>query len=284
MRQLQITQSLTNRETQAVETYLNELGKIELISAEEEVSLAQKIRQGDRAALEKLTKTNLRFVVSVAKKYQNQGLPLGDLISEGNLGLMKAAVKFDESKGFKFISYAVWWIRQSMLSAIAEHSRMIRLPMNRVGDITRMNKASAALEQQMERKPTLNELAEFMQTSESHLNETLRASQRTASYDAVMQTEQSSSTLLDVLVHDDLPIDHELSQHFSDGVIRDLLLTLTSRDQEVILWTFGLNGREALQPVDIAPIVGLSAERVRQIRNNALFTLRQKAAQLAELI
>ncbi|EHQ29724.1 sigma-70 family RNA polymerase sigma factor [Mucilaginibacter paludis] len=277
MRQLQITPSFTNRDSQSLETYLNELGRTDLLSAEEEVVLAQKIRLGDQAALDRLTKTNLRFVVSVAKKYQHQGLPLSDLISEGNVGLMKAAKKFDETKGFKFISYAVWWIRQCILSAIAEHSRMIRLPMNQVGDITKMNKALALLEQQMERQPTTNELAEYLETSEDKVSDALYFATRTASYDAPFRTEDENN-LLDVLPGNEQATDHELMVLSNQQEVRQLLSTLTSRDQEVIRWTFGLDGKTALPPIDIAPLLGISAERVRQIRNQALQTLREQAA------
>jgi RNA polymerase primary sigma factor len=281
MRQIQITASYTNADSAALEKYLNELGRTELLTAEEEIILGQKIRQGDHAALQRLTQTNLRFVVSVAKKYQYQGLPLSDLISEGNLGLMKAAKKFDETKGFKFISYAVWWIRQSIIAAIAEHSRMVRIPMNQVGDITRMNKAAAVLEQQLERQPSLNELAEFMQITESQLTGMIRASQRTSSYDAPMPNEHEFC-LLDVIQNDDLPTDYNLNKYFDETLLRELMTTLTSRDAEVIRWCFGIDGKEPLVIADIAPIMGISSERVRQIRNNALLTLRTRAMQLNE--
>jgi RNA polymerase primary sigma factor len=274
MRQLKITQTITNRESQSVDVYLNEIGKVDLISAEEEVILAQKIREGDQAALERLTQTNLRFVVSVAKKYLHQGLPLSDLISEGNLGLIKAAQRFDETKGFKFISYAVWWIRQSIMLAINEHSRMIRLPMNQVGTIVKMNKALSILEQQAERAPTVEELALWLDTSEEKVSDALTFSPKMLSYDSPIRVGEEYS-LLDILPNGEKPTDGFLMEESTLQQVDALLASLTEREQEVIKWSFGLHGVMELSPLDIGKKINLSKERVRQIRNTALEKMQQ---------
>src|SRR6187402_3317801 len=205
MRQLKITQSITNRESQSLDKYLHEIGKVDLITAEEEVVLAQKIREGDQAALERLTKTNLRFVVSVAKQYQNQGLTLGDLINEGNLGLIKAAKRFDETKGFKFISYAVWWIRQSILQAIAEQSRMVRLPLNQIGAMNKVRKAFSKLEQEYQREPSAEEISEVIELSSNQVSDALRSGTKPVSVDAPFDNNEDNNTLLDVLENADFP-------------------------------------------------------------------------------
>ena len=273
MRELQITPTITNRETQSVETYLSEIGKVDLISPQEEVTLAQKIKQGDQAALNKLVSTNLRFVVSVAKKYQNQGLPLSDLINEGNLGLIKAAYKFDETRGFKFISFAVWWIRQSIMFAIAENSRMIRLPMNQIGTLTRLNKAVAMIEQQEERMPTPEELADFLGTSKVKVADAMHYAPRTASYDAPYAEEEYS--MLDRLGNNEPAPDEGFNLSSFQAGIKHLLGVLTHREREIIELTFGLNNGYPLQPTDIAPMLRLSPERIRQIRNKGIKKLKE---------
>lgn len=274
MRELQITQTITNRESRSIETYLNELGKVRLISLQEEVILAEKIRQGDQAALEKLVKANLRFVVSVAKKYQNQGLPLGDLISEGSLGLIRAAKKFDETRGFKFISFAVWWIRQAIMEAIAGQSRMIRLPMNQIGTITKINKSIAIMEQQTERQPTPEELAEFMSTPLFKVTDALYFAPKTTSYDAPLSQCDDDYSLLDRSAADEKPVDSALVEEGTEKSMNRLLSVLTERERQIIELTYGLTGAHARLPSEISPIIGLSAERIRQIRNIALEKLR----------
>jgi len=237
MRQLKITQSITNRESQSLDKYLHEIGKVELISAQEEVILAQKIREGDQAALERLTKTNLRFVVSVAKQYQSQGLTLGDLINEGNLGLIKAAKRFDETKGFKFISYAVWWIRQSILSAVAEQSRIVRLPLNQIGSLSKINKEASLLEQKYERQPTPEELAEAMDTTVEKISDSLKNAGRQVSMDAPF-VQGEENTLLDVLQSTDSATDTDLMADSLSQEIRRSLSVLAERDREVIVLFF----------------------------------------------
>jgi RNA polymerase primary sigma factor len=273
MRQLKITQSITNRESQSLDKYLHEIGKVDLITAEEEVILAQKIREGDQAALERLTKTNLRFVVSVAKQYQNQGLTLGDLINEGNLGLIKAAKRFDETKGFKFISYAVWWIRQSILQAIAEQSRIVRLPLNQVGSLSKISKAFSKLEQEYEREPSPEELADTLETTVDKISDTLSNSGRHVSMDAPFVTGEEN-TLLDVLGNmepntDSLLIDESLSEE-----IRRSLSSLTDREREILLLFFGLGGTSPYSLEEIGEKFNLTRERVRQIKDKALQRLR----------
>ncbi|RYE17551.1 MAG: RNA polymerase sigma factor RpoD/SigA, partial [Sphingobacteriaceae bacterium] len=241
MRQLKITQSITNRESQSLDKYLHEIGKVDLITAEEEVILAQKIREGDQAALERLTKTNLRFVVSVAKQYQNQGLTLGDLINEGNLGLIKAAKRFDETKGFKFISYAVWWIRQSILQAIAEQSRIVRLPLNQVGSLSKISKAFSKLEQEYEREPSPEELADTLETTVDKISDTLSNSGRHVSMDAPFVNGEEN-TLLDVLGNKEPNTDSNLIDESLSEEIRRSLSSLTEREREILLLFFGLGG------------------------------------------
>ena len=273
MRQLKITQSITNRESQSLDKYLHEIGKVDLITAEEEVILAQKIREGDQAALERLTKTNLRFVVSVAKQYQNQGLTLGDLINEGNLGLIKAAKRFDETKGFKFISYAVWWIRQSILQAIAEQSRIVRLPLNQVGSLSKISKAFSKLEQEYEREPSPEELADILETTVDKISDTLSNSGRHVSMDAPFVTGEEN-TLLDVLGNkepntDSILIDESLAEE-----IRRSLSSLTEREREILMLFFGLGGSSPFSLEEIGEKFSLTRERVRQIKDKALQRLR----------
>ena len=273
MRQLKITQSITNRESQSLDKYLHEIGKVDLITAEEEVILAQKIREGDQAALERLTKTNLRFVVSVAKQYQNQGLTLGDLINEGNLGLIKAAKRFDETKGFKFISYAVWWIRQSILQAIAEQSRIVRLPLNQVGSLSKISKAFSKLEQEYEREPSPEELADMLETTVEKISDTLSNSGRHVSMDAPF-VQGEENTLLDVLENDDPNTDSNLINESLSEEIKRSLSTLTEREREIIVLFFGLSTNHPLSLEEIGEKFSLTRERVRQIKDKALQRLR----------
>ncbi|CDS95937.1 MULTISPECIES: RNA polymerase sigma factor RpoD/SigA [Sphingobacterium] len=273
MRQLKITQSITNRESQSLDKYLHEIGKVDLITAEEEVELAQRIREGDQVALEKLTKTNLRFVVSVAKQYQNQGLTLGDLINEGNLGLIKAAKRFDETKGFKFISYAVWWIRQSILQAIAEQSRIVRLPLNQVGSLSKISKAFSKLEQEYEREPSPEELADILETTVDKVSDTLSNSGRHVSMDAPF-VQGEENTLLDVLENHDPDTDSSLIDESLSEEIRRSLSTLTEREREIIVLFFGLGSNHQLSLEEIGEKFNLTRERVRQIKDKALQRLR----------
>jgi len=274
MRQLKITKSITNRESQSLEKYLQEIGKVDLITPEEEVILAKKIREGDQRALEKLTKANLRFVVSVAKQYQNQGLTLSDLINEGNLGLIKAAKRFDETRGFKFISYAVWWIRQSILQALAEHSRIVRLPLNRVGSLNKIGKAFSQLEQQYERDPSVDELAEMLEVSRDEVESTMSISGRHISMDAPF-VQGEENTLLDVLINEDAPkSDGILMQESLANEIDRSLATLTERQREVIKLYFGIGMDHGMSLEDIGEKFDLTRERVRQIKDKALKRLR----------
>ncbi|WP_419803513.1 sigma-70 family RNA polymerase sigma factor [Mucilaginibacter sp.] len=273
MRQLKITQSITNRESQSLDKYLHEIGKVDLITAEEEVILAQKIREGDQAALERLTKTNLRFVVSVAKQYQNQGLTLGDLINEGNLGLIKAAKRFDETKGFKFISYAVWWIRQSILQAIAEQSRIVRLPLNQVGSLSKISKAFSKLEQEYEREPSPEELADTLETTVDKISDTLSNSGRHVSMDAPFVTGEEN-TLLDVLGNKEPNTDSMLIDESLAEEIRRSLSSLTEREREILILFFGLGGNSPFSLEEIGEKFSLTRERVRQIKDKALQRLR----------
>ena len=274
MRQLKITKQVTNRETASLDKYLQEIGKVELITADEEVELAQKIKAGDQRALEKLTKANLRFVVSVAKQYQNQGLTLPDLINEGNLGLIKAAQRFDETRGFKFISYAVWWIRQSILQALAEQSRIVRLPLNKIGSINKINKAYASLEQQHERPPSAEEIATKLEMSEMDVKESLRNSGRHVSMDAPL-VEGEDSNLYDVLNSDDSPnpADDLMVDSLRTEIERSLA-TLTPREGDVIRLYFGLNGQHPLTLEEIGEKFDLTRERVRQIKEKAIRRLK----------
>ena len=274
MRQLKITKQVTNRETASLDKYLQEIGKVELITADEEVELAQRIKAGDQRALEKLTKANLRFVVSVAKQYQNQGLTLPDLINEGNLGLIKAAQRFDETRGFKFISYAVWWIRQSILQALAEQSRIVRLPLNKIGSINKINKAYASLEQQHERPPSAEEIATKLEMSEMDVKESLRNSGRHVSMDAPL-VEGEDSNLYDVLNSDDSPNpDDDLMVDSLRTEIERSLATLTPRECDVIRLYFGLNGQHPLTLEEIGEKFDLTRERVRQIKEKAIRRLK----------
>ena len=273
MRQLKITQSITNRESQSLDKYLHEIGKVDLITAEEEVILAQKIREGDQAALERLTKANLRFVVSVAKQYQNQGLGLPDLINEGNLGLIKAAQRFDETKGFKFISYAVWWIRQSILQAIAEQSRIVRLPLNQVGSLSKISKAFSKLEQEYEREPSPEELADMLETTVEKISDTLSNSGRHVSMDAPF-VQGEENTLLDVQENKDPDTDSNLINESLSEEIRRSLSTLTDREREIVVLFFGLSTSQPLSLEEIGEKFNLTRERVRQIKDKALQRLR----------
>jgi len=275
MRQLKITKSITNRESQSLEKYLQEIGKVELITPEEEVRLATRIRQGDQKALDRLTKANLRFVVSVAKQYQNQGLSLPDLINEGNLGLIKAAQRFDETRGFKFISYAVWWIRQSILQALAEQSRIVRLPRNKVGLTNRIQKAFSTLEQQFEREPSAEELAEMLDMDLEEVSATLGISARHVSMDTPL-SEGEDNTLLDVLENPnaektDGDLDHRESLKTE---IDRSLKTLTERQKEVICFFFGIGVDHPMSLEDIGEKFNLTRERVRQIKDKAITKLR----------
>ncbi|MBP6285774.1 MAG: RNA polymerase sigma factor RpoD/SigA [Ferruginibacter sp.] len=275
MRQLKITKSITNRESQSLEKYLQEIGKVELITPEEEVKLAIRIKQGDQKALEKLTKANLRFVVSVAKQYQNQGLTLPDLINEGNLGLIKAAQRFDETRGFKFISYAVWWIRQSILQALAEQSRIVRLPLNKVGLTNRISKAFSQLEQEFEREPTPEELAFLLDMDAEEIAATLGVAARHVSMDQPL-ADGEESTLIDVLVnHNAANTDDELAFKASlKTEIDRSLSTLTERQKDVIRFFFGIGVDHALSLEDIGEHFNLTRERVRQIKDKAITKLR----------
>ena len=274
MRQLKISKQITNRESQSLDKYLQEIGKVDLLTPDEEVDLAKRIRDGDQYALEKLTKANLRFVVSVAKQYQNQGLSLGDLINEGNLGLIKAAQRFDETRGFKFISYAVWWIRQSILQALAEQSRIVRLPLNRVGSLNKISKTFSELEQKYEREPSPDELAEVLDVSTSEVVDTLKISGRHVSMDApFVQGEENS--LLDVLANDgdDTPDSGLINDSLRKEVQR-ALHTLTQREADVVTLYFGLNGEHAMTLEEIGEKFNLTRERVRQIKEKAIRRLR----------
>lgn len=275
MRQLKITKSITNRESQSLEKYLQEIGKVELISPEEEVKLAILIKKGDQAALEKLTKANLRFVVSVAKQYQNQGLTLPDLINEGNLGLIKAAQRFDETRGFKFISYAVWWIRQSILQALAEQSRIVRLPLNKVGLTNRISKAYSQLEQEFEREPTPEELAFLLDIDADEVAATLGVAARHVSMDQPL-FDGEEGTLIDVLInHNALSTDNNLAVIASlQTEIERSLSTLTERQKEVIRYFFGIGIDHPLSLEDIGERFNLTRERVRQIKDKAITKLR----------
>lgn len=274
MRQLKITKSITNRESQSLEKYLQEIGREGLITADEEVVLAKKIREGDQQALEKLTRSNLRFVVSVAKQYQNQGLSLPDLINEGNLGLIKAAQRFDETRGFKFISYAVWWIRQSILQAIAEQSRIVRLPLNQVGSLNKINKAFSKLEQEFEREPSPEELAKLLELPEDKIADTMKVSGRHVSVDAPLINGEESS-LLDVMVNHDSPrADQHLMTESLQREIERSLSTLTDREREVVKMFYGIGYNHGLTLDEIGAKFDLTRERVRQIKEKAIRRLR----------
>lgn len=275
MRQLKISKQITNRESQSLDKYLQEIGKVELLTPDEEVELARRIKQGDQGALEKLTKANLRFVVSVAKQYQNQGLSLGDLINEGNLGLIKAAKRFDETRGFKFISYAVWWIRQSILQALAEQSRIVRLPLNRVGALNKIGKAFSKLEQEFEREPSPEEISEVLEgMSEDEISDTLKISGRHVSVDAPF-VQGEENRLLDVLENDSEPDpDNTLINESLSKEVERALSTLTQREAEVIRMYFGIGVEHSLTLEEIGEKFDLTRERVRQIKEKAIRRLR----------
>lgn len=277
MKQLKISKQLTNRDTASLDKYLSEISRVELISADEEILLAQKIRKGDRAALDRLAKANLRFVVSVAKQYQNQGMQLPDLISEGNLGLIKAAQRFDEKRGFKFISYAVWWIRQSILQALAERSRIVRLPLNKIGAINKINRAYSDLEQRLERPPSAQEIADLLECSVNDVKQSLVNNTRHISMDSPLGNDDTSKlSLYDILPNDTLPSPE--NQLMVESLRKDIdrsLSTLSSREMTVMRLYFGLNG---VQPMSLEEIGGrfeLTRERVRQIKEKAIRNLRQ---------
>ncbi|MBN8836533.1 MAG: sigma-70 family RNA polymerase sigma factor [Sphingobacteriia bacterium] len=275
MRQLKISKSITNRESQSLEKYLQEIGKVDLISPEEEVQLALKIKNGDQRALDRLVKANLRFVVSVAKQYQNQGLTLSDLINEGNLGLIKAALRFDETRGFKFISYAVWWIRQSILQALAEQSRIVRLPLNKVGLTNRISKAFQQLEQEFEREPSPEELASVLEMDIDEITATLNVNTRHVSMDTPLG-EGEDNTLMDVMINDNAEkADERLEHHESlKKEIERSMLALTDRQKAVLCYFFGIGTNESLSLEDIGARFNLTRERVRQIKDKAITKLR----------
>jgi RNA polymerase primary sigma factor len=276
MRQLKITNKITSRESLSLDKYLNDIGKIPMLSADEEAELARRIRQGDQAALERLTRSNLRFVVSVSKQYQNQGLSLSDLINEGNVGLMKAAKRFDETKGFKFISYAVWWIRQSILQSIVEYARIVRLPLNKVGSYNKVNEAFLSFVQEFEREPTYEELAELLDMTPREVSNMLRGTNRHLSVDAPINGEDSDATMLDVLVNDgELSPDNELMEESLKDEVQHGLAILTEREVEVISAYYGLNGFKSLTLEEIGEKYGLTRERVRQIKERAIRRLRK---------
>lgn len=278
MRQLKIVNKITTRESLALDKYLNDIGKIPMITGEEEAELARRIREGDQEALDKLTRANLRFVVSVSKQYQNQGLSLSDLINEGNVGLMKAAKRFDETKGFKFISYAVWWIRQSILQAIVEHSRIVRMPLNKMGSFNKINEAYLSFVQEFEREPTDEELAEILEIPTKEVTNMLRGSQRHVSFDAPLSAnEEGDASLLDVFMPEDAggePDMELMAQSLKDEVAQGLSI-LSPREVEVISSYYGLNGYKPLTLEEIGELYGLTRERVRQIKERAIRRLRK---------
>jgi RNA polymerase primary sigma factor len=275
MRQLKIIKQVTNRETVSLDKYLHEIGKVDLLSPEEEVTLARKLKDGDEEALNRLVKANLRFVVSVAKQYQNQGLSLPDLINEGNLGLIKAAQRFDETRGFKFISYAVWWIRQSILQALAEQARIVKLPLNKIGSINKVNKAFTDLEQRYEREPSVEEIAEVLELASDDIKEALRSSNRHVSMDAPL-TQDEDSNMYDVILSPDSPApDRGLLNDSLRKEIERALATLTPREANIIRLYFGLNGKHPHTLEEIGEEFDLTRERVRQIKEKAIKRLKQ---------
>ena len=278
MRQLKITKQVTNRETKSLNSYLQDVSRIDMITADEEVELAQRIREGDQRALEKLTRANLRFVISVAKQYQNQGLRLPDLINEGNLGLVKAAKRFDETRGFKFISYAVWWIRQAILQAIAEQSRVVRLPLNKIGDINKIRKGAIHLEQIHERKPSAQEIAQELDMSVENVKQSLQNANRSLSMDAPFQEGENDNNLYDVLSSSESPNPDRNLIHESLRIEIDRALdTLSPREADVVRLNFGLGGQPAMTLQEIGDTFDLSRERVRQIREKAIRRLRHQS-------
>jgi RNA polymerase primary sigma factor len=277
MRQLKITKQITNRETASLDMYLQDIGRVELITADEEVVLAQKIKQGDEKALDKLVKANLRFVVSVSKQYQNQGLSLPDLINEGNMGLIKAARRFDETRGFKFISYAVWWIRQCILQALAEQSRVVRLPLNKIGAINKINKTYALLEQQLEREPIAEEISEVIEMSAADIRETLRNQGRHVSMDAPIGNMEDGGSMYDLMVNGGDAPDNDLIIESLRKEIDRTLEGLTPREMEVIRLYYGLNGSHSHSLEEIGEKFDLTRERVRQIKEKAVRRLKHSS-------
>jgi len=276
MRQLKITKQVTNRDTLSLDKYLHEIGKVELLSAEKEVELAKRIKKGDREALETLIKANLRFVVSVSKQYQNQGLSLPDLINEGNLGLIKAAERFDETRGFKFISYAVWWIRQSILQALAEQARIVRLPLNKIGSINKINKAFNKLEQEFQREPTVEELAELMDLRPDLIEDSMNSSNVHVSMDAPLREEEANN-MYDVMMNEDSPKpDEDLMDNSLRQEIERSLATLGDREAEILRYYFGLKGYQQHTLEEIGDEFGLTRERVRQIKEKAIKKLKNQ--------
>jgi len=276
MRQLKITNKITTRESLALDKYLNDIGKIPMLNAEEEAEMARRIREGDASALERLTKSNLRFVVSVAKQYQNQGLSLSDLINEGNVGLMKAAKRFDETKGFKFISYAVWWIRQSILQAIVEYSRIVRLPLNKVGSYNKVNEAFLSFVQEYERNPTNEELAAILSMTPKEVANMLKGNGRHLSVDAPLSGEDGDSTMLDLISSEqDMTPDGRLMDQSLKEEVQQGLSILSPREVEVLSSYYGLNNHKSLTLEEIGELYGLTRERVRQIKERAIRRLRK---------
>ncbi|MGN6398677.1 MAG: sigma-70 family RNA polymerase sigma factor [Mucilaginibacter sp.] len=281
MRELKITQSITNRETHSLEAYLREVGKVDLLTIEEEIMLARKARKGDAAALERLVKANLRFVVSVAKKYQHYGMSLADLISEGNLGLIKAAQRFDETRGFKFISFAVWWIRQGILAALSEKRRMVRLPINHFNLITRINDAADDLEARLERAPADFELAEALEIDIAKIDDARYYSGRTAGLDAPVGTEDEYC-LLDMIGSGEAEADHLLLAESEKSQVRSMMSVLSERERRIIEMSFGFESEWPMLPRDIAPVLGMSSERVRQVKLAALKKLQESAVLIGD--
>lgn len=276
MRQLKITNQITQRDSQALEKYLQEIAKVKLLTADEEVQLAQRIKEGDSDALEQLVKANLRFVVSVAKQYQNQGLPLSDLVNEGNLGLIKAAQKFDETRGFKFISYAVWWIRQSILQGLVEQSRIVRMPMNKVGSYNKITQAMNAFEQEFQREPTHEELEDLLEISSKEIEDLIKGASRHVSMDAPMGQEGDSGSLYDVLIDDDASdTERRMMKESLKKEINKVLAMLPKRDAEIVCYYYGLKGEGYMTLEEIGKIFDLTRERVRQIKERALRRLRK---------
>jgi len=277
MRQLKITKQITNRETASLDMYLQDIGRVELITAEEEVVLAQKIREGDQKALDKLVKANLRFVVSVSKQYQNQGLSLPDLINEGNMGLIKAARRFDETRGFKFISYAVWWIRQCILQALAEQSRVVRLPLNKIGAINKINRTFGLLEQQLEREPNAEEISEILEMAPADIIETLKSQGRHISMDSPIGNSEDAGNMYDLMMNEESSPDNDLLIESLRNEINRSLAGLTQRETEVITLYYGLNGSNAHTLEEIGEKYDLSRERVRQIKEKAVRRLKHSS-------
>jgi RNA polymerase primary sigma factor len=276
MRQLKVTPSITNRDSQSLDQYLSDISKIGMVTADEEVTLTRLIRQGDQAALHKLTRANLRFVVSVSKKFQNQGLSLNDLISEGNLGLIKAAQRFDETKGFKFISYAVWWIRQGIMQAIAEQSRMVRLPFNQIGSLSKLYRTFANLEQEYQREPSVEELAEAMERTADSIADIMSKSGRAVSLDAPIG-EESENSLLELIASGGQTTDHVLLQESISVTVRSALISLSERERSILMLFYGIGYPQAYTLEEIGGRYKLTRERVRQIKDKALLHLRHNS-------